>query len=184
MKKKRIFAIMGSLLILFVAYDTLIIKTKPIIPDNEFAFNPIPENGEGGGIEGVYSHRASTITEWLDELACKLDRWDDCTGYQVIRFYADGTVLVTSIGFNGGMDDDYLPKLRGWFNKESEWVSNGKYFVSGNRIWFSTSTYYAIDERTVTVDFSGIVIGNILILDSYSHYNGASVSKMFFVQLK
>ena len=183
MKQKRKVIIVLAICILIVASNFLIVKTRPILPDDEFAFSPTPQNGQAGGIEGVYYHRASSLTELLEELSCKSEGWDSCTTYQLIRFYNDGTVLEVPIATDDGINDGDLPKLQKWLNSENKEIPNGKYFISGNKIWFSTSVYYDDNGSTVTSDFSGFVIGNMLILDVYSHYNGKELNTMMFVRL-
>ncbi len=180
---KRKVAVLLLICVLFVIYSIMNAIPKPILPDDVFAFNPIPQNGKSEGVEGVYYHRASSLIEILDELTCKVDGWDDCTTYQLLRFYDDGFVLETPIGTDDGIRNGDLPKLQEWFNRETKKLPNGKYFISGSRLWFSTSVHYDDDNRTVTSDFSGVMIGNILILDGYSHYNGHRSSKMIFIKL-
>ena len=183
MKQKRKIIIVSAICILIVAYNFLIVKTRPILPDDKFAFSPTPQNGQTGGIEGVYYHRASSLTELLEELSCKSEGWDNCKSYLLLRFYNDGALVEASVGSDDGIDNGDFQKLQKWLNRENEGLSNGQFFVSGNRIWFSTHVYYEDDNRSVTADYSGFILGNILVLDGYSHYNGNSLNKMIFIKL-
>lgn len=81
------------------------------------------------------------------------------TGYwYYIRFYPDGTVIkVSSIG--------QPENLRNWFSKEDQSMSVGKFIIKNKHISFSTTSSYG------TVDHTGLIDGNKLRLDSYSHIN-------------
>ena len=181
--KKHRFAIILLIGVLFAGFNILIGKTKPILPDDQFAFSPTPQNGQAGNIEGLYYHRASSMMEILDELSCKADGWDDCTTYLLLRFYKDGVVVEAGVGSEDRIDNGDLQKLQKWLNRETEDLPNGQYFISGNRIWLTTRVHYDEDNRTVTADYSGFVLGNILVLDGYSHYNGYSLNKMIFMKM-
>jgi len=95
--------------VLLIAYTVLNARFKPITPDEEFAFNPTPQNGQLGSIEGIYYHRASSPIEILDDLICKTDGWDDCTSYHLLRFYNDGVVFSVSIGTDDGIQSRDFP---------------------------------------------------------------------------
>ena len=130
----------------------------------------------------------------LDELSCKTDGWDNCTSYHLLRFYDDGVVLSVGIGTDDGIQGGDVPKLEEWFNRDSEEISRGQYFMSGKKIWFSTTAYYDgdvyfnyesdnNDDWHVTVDHSGMVIGNMMLINSYSHFNGFGRSNEVFRKL-
>jgi hypothetical protein len=168
-------------------------RFKPIIPDEEFAFNPTPQNGQPGNIEGVYYYRSSSQFEIL---GCKADGWHSCTNYSLLKFYDDGWVYKVSIGTDEGISTSDLPNLEIWFSRGDEELSYGQYFVSVNRIWFSVTTHYDgslysnpdthnNDDWHVTIDYSGIILGdNSMILSTYSHYNGFSQNNSLYNMLK
>jgi len=183
LKSKPRVSIVLIICVLFIAYSILNAKFKPILPDDEFAFSPTPQNGQIGGIEGVYYYRASSPIEILSELSCHTEGWDNCTSYHMLRFYDDGVVLSTSIGTDDGIKDEDSPNVERWFNRDTEEIPHGKYFISGKKIWFSTSITYNDIDRTVTTDYSGWVLGNMLLLNGYSHFNGNNLSNMLFTKL-
>ena len=176
--------ILFILCIFFVVSLLTSSKPRPVLSENEFAFGPTPEHGQLGGLEGVYYRKGSSLIERLDEWGCKTDGWDHCVTYELIRFYSDGVVLETPVATDNVMSDKDLLKLLKWFNRGTEELSKGKYFTSGRKIWFSTSIHYAVDNTTVTVDSSGFILGDMLILDSYSHYNNANFGKIVFTKLR
>jgi hypothetical protein len=187
--KRRVLTIMVIICVFFIVFTMFSSGFKPIIPDEEFAFGPTPQNGQPGNIEGVYYYRSSSQ---LRILGCKADGWTDCTSYHLLKFYADGTVFTVSIATDDGIHASDLPNLETWFGRDNEELSYGQYFISRNRIWFSITTYYDgnmysnpdthnNEDWHVTVDYSGIILGDhTMILNSYSHLNGFSRSNAFY----
>jgi len=177
MKSKHKFIIVTTVCILLISFGLLNLPSKVILPDGDFAFSPTPSNGQSGGVEGIYYHRASSPMEILDEVSCKIDGWDNCTQYDVLRFYSDGTVISVAIATDDGITADDMPKLQKWFRRDETEFPTGKYFISGKHIWFSATT------NTVVTDYSGIVLGNSLLLSGYSHYTQLKLNNMVFFRL-
>jgi hypothetical protein len=73
-----------------------------------------------------------------------------------LRFYSDGTV----IGVVTTTDDP--AKLRGWFNKEHQGLSKGRYTVNGDKIAFTTT--WSREIHTGSDACNGEVRGDTLIL--------------------
>jgi hypothetical protein len=169
---------------LIIGYSIFNAKFNPILPNDEFAFGPTPQKGQTGGIEGVYYHRASSLMEVLEEIECKTKDYGYCITEDMLRLYSDGDVVDATTGSDTGTRDDQLPNIQKWLNRDTgAEFSHGKYYILGKYIWFSTTAYYSEDDRSVTVDYSGIILGDRLILDVYSHYNGKKIYKMIFYKL-
>jgi hypothetical protein len=158
--------------ILILAYIIMgfhVSKSSPspataILPENEFAFNPVPQDGQIGGIDGVFIQQASWWDEVMDEI--------DCEHYDVFRLYGDGIVLHQGVCLEGNFLESWS-NIKNWFHRNNYMdLSRGKYYTSGNQIWFSTTSYYSFDAISITVDYSGTFSKRNLILDSYSHSNG------------
>jgi len=76
--------------------------------------------------------------------------------YSYIRFYGNGLVIdVYSIGSANAIVK--------WFDESHELVSKGTYFISGNKIKFSST------DSNGTVDFEGEIQGENLLFRTHSH---------------
>ncbi len=76
-----------------------------------------------------------------------------------LRFYSDGTVITCS---STGQQNQIVH----WFNKENSLVSVGHYKIMGSLISFSVSSDCGV------VDYAGEIVGNTIVVHSYSHING------------
>src|SRR5688572_25936963 len=103
--------------------NTFIIKLKQVFPifiivgsiiiagvylrSNRFAFSPTPQNGQIGGINGVYVREDfGSCGEYIHS-------------YQVFRFYDDGTVLYTPLCLDGDVIDDWAD-IKQWFHRNTD----------------------------------------------------------------
>jgi hypothetical protein len=173
-------AIGFSLLLGYLLYILCFGRTREILPDDQFAFGPLPEVSQSGGIEGMYFSRSAKINELYNEIFCKMDGWDSCEEYQLIRFYTDGAVIFTPLSGDHGLGIQDLDEFKTSFNRNSEDFLKGTYYISGNRIWFNTSVHYEVVDKTITIDFSGYILGKLLILNEYGHATGYQTNWNFF----
>lgn len=171
-KSKVIVTICVSFCILFLLYITINLQidesssrlAETILPKDEFAFHLVPQGGQVGGINGVFIQQASWGADFIDEI--------DCKHYQVFRFYSDGIVLHQGLCLENDFLDSWS-SIKNWFHRDTyEDISRGEYYISGEKIWFSTTSYYSFDDSSITVDYSGTISERNLMLDSYSHFNG------------
>ena len=89
-----------------------------------------------------------------------------------IRFYKDDTVITET--FSGSPSE-----IIDIFNRESDDVSIGKYYLQGNKIKF-TST-----NKEGAVDYKGTIYKNKLVLEWFSHINSASSTEEYkFIPIK
>ena len=152
MKLKRTLAILVAFLFIVIPFNYL--------PEHEFAFYPTPQNGQVGGLSGVYVYENA------------LAKSGECPySYEVFQFFDDGTLLDVLLC----SDEDIIKSwsdIKKWFHRDTEaQIARGEYFISGKQIWFSTTVYYTYDKRSVTNDYLGTFSENNLILDLHSHYN-------------
>ncbi len=154
-KSKRIIAILATLWFIFFSFNYL--------PEHEFAFRPTPQNGQLGGINGIFVHEEEIQSPSL------------CIySYGVIQLFNDGTVLGVTLCLDENIIESWSD-IETWFNRNTKTpISRGKYYVSGKQIWFSIITSYNHpgNESVVVVDYLGTFSKNKLILDLFSHYNG------------
>ncbi len=91
--------------------------------------------------------------------------------YLYLRFFEDGTVIVTS-------SDRRPEEVIGWFQKEHPYVSTGAYAVQGEAVTFSAAS------TTGVVDYKGEVKGEKLSLSSFRHTDGHQEEREYnFVEL-
>ena len=86
---------------------------------------------------------------------------------QYFRFYNDGLVISSSIVVTSSPHDLY--KISKWFNRwdaDPDRRPRGKYIVTGQRIMFTTKS------RNVQVDYVGRIMGDTIVLQSFSHSTG------------
>ncbi|MDP1624200.1 MAG: hypothetical protein Q8L64_00370 [bacterium] len=160
---KRTLAVLVVFLFLVISFNYL--------PEHEFAFSPTPQNGHSGGINGVYVRE--------DFESCG----EYSYSYGIFQFYNDGTVLYVPTCSDGDIINDWTD-IKKWFRRNNDVeIPRGKYFVSQNQIWFSTSVYYEYNGENVTTDYSGTYSENKLILDVYSHYNGHKKSGVEYLKI-
>ncbi len=144
--------------------------TEVILPADTFAFQ-VPGGGKLGGISGIFLHENETNSD----ATCARD-------YDLLRFYDDGLILYAPVCLTKDFTESW-PNIRKWFQRDSQTdLQQGKYYLSGERIWFST-TLTRSDGNTVVVDYSGEYSGSGLVLDSYSHYTGNEQSAIQFIQV-
>jgi hypothetical protein len=156
---KVIFQLLQKFVIV-ITFSIVIVSCK-YIPVNRFAFSPTPQNGHSGGISGVY---VNEVFERCGEYAYS---------YGILQFYDDGTVLYVSTCSDGDIASDWID-IKKWFNRNNDKIeiSRGKYFISQEQIWFSTTAYNNYDNEIITVDYSGTYKKDKLVLSVYSHFNG------------
>ena len=116
--------------------------------------NPSQSVGASLKYDGVYRSGAKNNGLYLNNAK----NGGSTPSWHYLRFYPDGDVIAVS---SIGQPED----LRNWFNKENPKLSHGKATIQGNRISFST----VLDQETV--DYTGVIDGGQIRLDSYSHIN-------------
>jgi hypothetical protein len=83
-----------------------------------------------------------------------------------VRFFDDDTVIEQGLGSLEGLSPkDIVENLQQWFTKDYD--SKGFYNIEDDKISFSIKSEFGM------VDFYGNIIDDILILNWYSHINGA-----------
>lgn len=85
----------------------------------------------------------------------------------VLRFYADGTVISVVVG-QTETNDGYFPR-ESWFTKD--YRSRGNFVLTNQEIAFTIVGEY-VDGEQWSIDYWGTVQGNKLVLDFYSYING------------
>lgn len=146
--------------------------TATILPAEIFAFGPTPQGGQSGGISGIF------VYEYLSPSDDTCPKTSD-----VLRFYSDGLVLSVPICMSGSVLERWSD-ISKWFNRDSEVdISRGQYYLLGEHIWFSTTTNNNPYGPVSINDYSGTYMGSILILDSYSHFNGHKSAGYEYVQV-
>src|SRR5215813_5695031 len=85
--------------------------------------------------------KATVRFDGLYQTASEIDTISNDTTYYFLRFYPDGKVL--SVTSSGNVYD-----LKKWFNLKQDNPSIGVYEISGNRIYFTTTS----NEGTVVYD--------------------------------
>jgi len=83
-----------------------------------------------------------------------------------LRFYEDGTVLQVS---STGKPEEVAV----WFNKTHPYSSKGQYKVDGTMLEFT------VTSEEGTVDYAGIINGDELTLEMYSHINGYKRTEVY-----
>jgi len=95
--------------------------------------------------------------------------------YDLLRFYPDKTVIHVSVmslrGFN-------LEKILEWFTKDNPNNGKGTYKVEGKMISFECKC------ATGSIAFVGEVVGEKLVLDSYSLINGHVATAREYEEVK
>ncbi len=170
-----------SFCILIIAYITINFQVNKssntaILPENVFAFGPVPQVGQVGGLHGVFIQQATWLADFADEI--------DCKHYEAFRFYSDGIVLHQGLCLEGNFMESWSD-IKKWFHRSNYLnLARGEYYISDNRIWFSTTSQYSFTNTHITVDYSGTFSESKLILDSYGHSNGYTEKKAKFYKIE
>jgi formylglycine-generating enzyme required for sulfatase activity len=95
------------------------------------------------------------------------------SSFSVLRFYDDGLVISASIQVEDVKES--WKKISKWFRRGYD--NQGKYFLSGNRLRFSTTS------SSGTVDYDGEYFIDKLILNNYSHINSNRATNEIYLRL-
>jgi serine/threonine protein kinase len=124
--------------------------------------NPIPH-------KSAIELQSSTF---IKGVFCRKDR----SGCLVLRFYNDGLVISASIQVQDV--EVAWDKISKWFHRGNQGNhSQGKYFLSGNKLKFSTTSNFG------TVDYYGEYFIDKLILNTYSHINSHRATNETYFRL-
>lgn len=151
LKSKYTIAILAITLVLLISYS--------YYSERKFAFAPTPPGGQIGNINGIFVHEK------------ELELLGQCSyEYDVIQLFDDGTVIKVPLCSDENIIEGWSD-VKKWFNRDTEIrMSRGKYYVLGNQIWFRTEVFYNFSYiEHVVVDYMGVLVGNKLVLDSFSH---------------
>jgi hypothetical protein len=82
------------------------------------------------------------------------------------------------------LDGSFLetwPHIKTWFHRNSSsGFSQGRYYLSRQRIWFTTKN--KVGDATVVVDYFGTNFSGAMLLNSYSHATGNQSSDIEYVR--
>lgn len=99
--------------------------------------------------------------------------------FSVLRFFADGTVVSSSIATPDLAQD--WPAISNWFHERHH--DRGTYRLSGESISFTITSQY--QSRVMgTVDYFGMVRSGRLLLSWRSHINGVIKNAVEYVELR
>lgn len=135
------------------------------------------EDSNEGGISAVFVHQ-------------ELPDGNSQYQYDVFRFYEDGLVFAVYLFLEQPILNEW-PRLRTWFNRESEWFQTqskgslmlGNYRVTKeNQIFFTTN--HTVNSEIMTIDYCGSFTDTKLVLEHYVHNNGYKSSQIEYSRLE
>lgn len=112
-----------------------------------------------------------------DGLYCYIRDFDNngLTNNYALRFYEDGTVIHASVE-QQKVNGNYFPN-RNWFSKDTAYYADllGSYQLDNGKITLTTA------DPKGTVDYTGTVLADGLLLNSHSNINGFELSNCKYV---